>query len=164
MRRRRSERGGECLFRAFVCGAVSLSVTQLVILGAASLRGEFTVHTLLHGARRDDSNNAPAPQAPVPPPPPPHEVPITDGAAVAAQVGGIHLHDGSILLTKKSAMRDLRGDGGILKTIVRQGDAAGGTPPDGATVGAATPSDVPSMPAQGMKLDDTWSPSRHQYV
>ena len=31
-------------------------------------------------------------------------------------------------------MRDLRGDGGILKTIVRQGDAAGGTPPDGATV------------------------------
>ena len=29
---------------------------------------------------------------------------------------------------------DLRGDRGILKTIVRQGDAAGGTPPDGATV------------------------------
>ena len=70
MRRRRSERGGECLFRAFVCGAVSLSVTQLVILGAASLRGEFTVHTLLHGARRDDGTTALARQAPVPPPPP----------------------------------------------------------------------------------------------
>ena len=92
MRRRRSKRGGECLFRTFVCGAVSLSVTQLVILGAASLRGEFTVHTLLHGARRDDGTTALARQAPVPPPPPPHEVPITDG--------------------------------GILKTIVRQGDVA----------------------------------------
>ena len=102
--------------KAFVCGAVSLSVTQLVILGAATTTTTSSrAHAAARSATRRRHHNAGATSS-VPPPSPvlrEHAAPVVSGAAVAAQVGGIHLHDGSILLTKKSAMRDLRGDGGI---------------------------------------------------